>query len=111
MDARNECRERKAWARSNIKVRSSRSFKKVILEGMFGMVGKIQKSVVSQKEGREKGSKEGRQEGKLLAINKGITILWLEFCLKTKRYDMQFWKMKVINALKTAISMELQELK
>ena len=42
MDARNECRERKAWALDSIKFRRSRSFKKVILEGMFGMVGKIQ---------------------------------------------------------------------
>ena len=45
---------------------------------------------MSQKGGRKEKRKEGREEGKLLAINKGITITWLEFCLKTKRYDMQF---------------------
>lgn len=53
--------------------------------------------------GRKQRRKKGREKGKLLAINKSITIPWLEFCLKTQRYDTQFWKMKVINALKTAI--------
>lgn len=62
MDARDECRWRKAWALDNTEVRSRRSFKKVILEGMLGIIGKIQKGVVSQKGGREEGSKEGRKE-------------------------------------------------